>query len=276
MSAVLSLILSLFSELIDPIMLDSPSRLVKVLYRGDFWSNVSTVIPPELDQGWILELDEHILIAHALGNYNQPNTIESAKESIDKGYNFLEVDLFLYKNVLRCHHGPVKPNEFQEGDCDLIALIKIAKNNNARLILDIKSDFKPTFNFLVSNLGNNQADLNTLIFQIYESSDLKYFLGRAKELNLKLNSPIVTMYRNHSHLSTVSRLLPKGIKVITIPLARKHELLQNKNHSKYIIMTHPISDCNSLKHAKLLPVRGFYGPNKLIECKEKNDLIHIN
>lgn len=182
----------------------------RTLVIGDTWSSLiwMPVGGVRLSGQWLnLDRGRSRLIAHALVNYEYPNTLKGARESVTAGARLLKV--VVYKDsqgILRCHHGPKKPGTYKTGDCTLIKLLK-ALPDNTYIILDIKTDFVESAEPIVNPLKDKALTHlpKKLIFQRYKPSDVKWFYSMAsKSPELIKNKPIVTLYRTHATASFVS------------------------------------------------------------------------
>jgi hypothetical protein len=225
------------------------------------WSEI-TKIDGELDYSWLNSADKPLLIAHALGASGAPgqNTLAEMNKSIYKGLSLMEIDLWLDENnVLRCHHGPDQPEKFKKGDCIFEDALALAVKSESWLILDIKTDFTKTGDFLVERVNSEQA--SRVIFQLYKPKHIEQF---SKWNSTKpFGGPIVTLYLARRSVNHVyESVSPLGIRALTIPVQRLPAL--DNGHREVKVLTHPIHDCDAFLAAEKVGVEGFYVTSSIV------------
>ena len=283
MTKILLYYLLVFAEMVVPLsrgITPAAKNAYRTLAIGDTWSSLIWMQVDEVtlsDQWLNLDKGRSRFIAHALGNYKYPNTLKGARESVAAGVRLLEVDLYKdSQGILRCHHGPEKPNTYKTGDCSLIKLLK-ALPENTFLILDIKTEFVESAELIVKALKDKALThlSKKLIFQLYKPSDVEWFYSMAsKSPELIKNKPIVTLYRTYATAPFVSRLLPSSVGAIAYPIDKINVHLKSFEYNvlglRYKTFVHPIRSCSQYKLTLTTSAYGVYGPSGLLACALEN------
>jgi hypothetical protein len=239
-------------NLLSELLKDSLGRLV---YDED-WQRAGS-LSAHLDYSWLEAASRPVLVAHALGDANGPgeNTLAALRRSVQRGIKLLEIDVWLdERSILRCHHGPAAPEPFKLGECTLPAALHVAFENEAWLILDIKTDFRATGEQIVRQLSADPAVVR-LVFQLYRPDNVDAFASWSSQLPLP--GPIVTAYlarRSVQHLASHAARI--GAHALTIPLERAPAL--RTSPPGLALLVHPVHDCAAVGRARQLPLAGMY------------------
>lgn len=219
-----------------------------------------------INDSWIDIAKKNKLIAHRLGDYSRPNTIQAAINSHNLGIKFMEVDLTLNNknNICILENKGIK-------NCRINNLLDYIAENDIYLIIDFKKSIfehsmRNTLNVIESSPNRNEI-LKRIIFQLYESKDIKTFLKVIKEKNYYFNLPIITLYRSKSTLKKFINQKPKFLNAITIPIERKNEVISLARIDNYLLMTHPIKNCKDFEIANKYNFDLLYGPSNLKNCR---------
>ncbi len=220
----------------------------------------------KVNNSWINIAKKHKLIAHKLGDYSSPNTLQAAINSHKLGIKFMEVDLINDNNNNIC----LLENKGIQ-NCNFNNLLEFIAQNDIYLIIDFKnstfnSSIRSTLN-LIESLSNPKKISKQIIFQLYKPQDIETFFEVNIEKNYYFNLPIVTLYRSHSTFNNFRHKKPKFLKAITIPIARKNEIRNSGDIEDLLLMTHPIKNCRDFQIASNYSFKLVYGPNNLKKCK---------
>jgi hypothetical protein len=227
-------------------------------YHAEDWSEPAP-LPSNLDYSWLKKVSRPILIAHALGESGRldQNSLAAQQRALSAGIKLLEVDVWLDEaGRLRCHHGPDSPAAPVAGECSLQVAAHAAADQEAWLVLDIKTDFQQTGEAIFQQFLTVPS-ASQLIFQLYRPTDIQLFSLWASPLNLP--GPIVTTYRARRSLRHIASQLDRiGVEAITYPLNRGEAMPETSALQGLTRLVHPVHDCVSLKKAKHQKADGYY------------------
>jgi hypothetical protein len=233
----------------------------RIAYDED-WQSLPP-LPKELDYRWLDAASRPLLIAHALGEAATPtqNSLAALHRALSSGLRLLEVDVWLDEaGVLRCHHGPDRPQPWAPGGCTLAEALHAAAKHQAWLVLDIKTDFALTGEAVVRAFAKDPAAAR-LVFQLYRPADVALFSRWAAIAQLP--GPIVTAYRARRSLVHIAGATQRlGIRAITVPLYRLPAL--QRAVGRLTLLVHPVHDCAAAAEARALGANGYYLRTELL------------
>lgn len=247
------------AELLGERAMDTLTRM-----RGnEDWSTAESLRARQ-DYTWLQTNGQPMQVAHALGDSGIPtaNTLTAMRRAYAAGFRLLEVDLVLDGEVLSCQHdpGPRSAGAVDDG-CRLDSLLAELPPD-ARLVLDIKTDFAQAGRRVVDLLRNRHA-ANQIIVQLYRPADLALF--NRWQAELPLPGPIVTVYLAHRSVDHVARnAVRTGVQALTVPVGRLPAL--NERPPGVALLVHPIHDCPASRAALERSVDGIYTVSSL-DCR---------
>lgn len=280
MAKLLLYVLCLLIELVGPTTrgpIPAAKNLYRIMLEHEHWSSLLLMEAEpsiHLSDEWMHQDDRStMLIAHALGNYDFPNTLDGARESVQAGIRLLEVDVFIDgQGRLRCHHGPSEPLPYEKQDCTLDKLVGNIPDN-VFVIIDAKSDFFEVSRLVLGLAANTNSNsfAKKIIFQLYKPSHVTwFFMTAAKRPELLRNMPIITLYRTHAAAPLVSRVAPPGVGAIAYPFSKRN---QNRASLEYYLLginhktlVHPVRECSVYQMPGGFFADGLYGPSSLLGC----------
>ena len=218
----------------------------KVLYKR---------VLSNFDFRWLIEKPQ--FVAHALGGSgNFANTSSAFLASIESGLKFYEVDIRLDEGIIYCEHDQPFSKRNASNKCSLEWMARRAKEEDIWFILDVKTDFVPTYKKIYTEL----RALNTrkrFIPQLYIFEQIRYidpalFAG-----------PIFTGYRqNQSAAALLATAEDLGVPAIT--LSPRYAAVAAPSKSVYIF-THGVQSVKLISKLSASGVSGFYVKSAVYE-----------
>lgn len=208
---------------------------------------------PEFDYDWIS--DEFLWVAHGLGGEGElNNTRESFEIARDSGMKYFEIDIRLVNEKIYCSHKAVNNLTHSPSSCSLDWIIKTSKLDSVWFVLDVKSNFVSTYEFISKRLRVYEPGYR-LIPQIYSFEQLKYL---DPELYL---GPIFTGYRQNLNsqfmMQTASSL---ALPIMTLPA---QSIMDSELPNSILLLTHGISSTQSIEALKSAGLDGVYVKNSV-------------
>lgn len=221
--------------------------------HGEDWHGVMLI--RELDYRWLSHAPSSIRIAHALGAAGGPdaNTLSAARRSLQTGFHFLEVDLWLEPatGIVHCHHGPDAPPLVPT--CRLEEVADLISSSDTWLVLDLKTPFNSTLQTALQVL-QARGIVKRAIVQLYQPADFAAFDFARKQYALP--GPIVATHLAHRSVNHVARAAAQaGVQAISISLDRLPALSESQALG---VLAHPVHDCSAWRWALGEGARGFY------------------
>ncbi len=239
-------------------------RGILLLFENHKWDIKTDSKKLDFNKDWLKIAKNENIIAHKLGNYKIPNSLESVNQSLANGIKFMEIDIGIINNKL-CNL-EINRNE----DCDLLMILELAVIKNFFLVIDFKDiSFKEGITkllFLLEQNPNGEEINKKIIFQLYKPNHIKEIIRINQNKKFRLNLPIITLYRSQTPLYSFIRQKPIIFKAITIPFSRKYELEKIENINEFLFMTHPIKNCGEYRNAKLNKFNIVYAPTEVVKC----------